>query len=152
MKRTTLSRAAFTALLTMLTLVPAAPKDGRDFAGHYSLANVHDLGSQVEVTLSLRLFNHSGGDLQQAVVTVRPSHPGPEVLGTFAPVELWRSGTDVVVRQQLTIPREEFERWSTHTPPAVFVGYSAEDGHQIRRWAQLSRLPIIPETPARPPQ
>jgi len=32
----------------------------------------------------------------------------------------------------------------------VFIGYIAADGHQIRRWAQLSRRPIIPETPARP--
>jgi hypothetical protein len=152
MKPTVLSHAAFAALFTasVLTSVNAVAKDGRDFAGHYSLTNVNDQGSHVELTLALHLFNNSGADLQQAVVTVRPSHAGPDVLGTFAPIKLWRSGRDIVVRQQLTIPREQYQRWSTGTQPSVFIGYSTEDGRQLQRWAQLSRRPIIPDIPAPP--
>jgi hypothetical protein len=153
MKLTFLLRAASTTLFTAmaLTALTAVAKDGRDFAGHYSLTSVNEKGSQVELTLALQLFNYSGADLKQAVVTVRSSPPAPGVLGSFAPIKLWRSGSDVVVRQQLTIPRDEFERWSTRTQPAVFIGYRDEDGHTYRRWAQLSRRPIIPEPPeARP--
>jgi hypothetical protein len=149
MKLTVFSRAAFAALFaaTVLPSVTAA-KDGRDFAGHYSLTNVNDQGSRVELTLSLHLVNYSGADLQQAVVTVRPSHAGPGVLGTFAPIKLWRSGRDIVVRQQLTIPREDYHRWSASTQPSVFIGYKTEDGRQLQRWAQLSRRPIIPDIAA----
>src|ERR1039458_2644602 len=73
-------------------------------------------------------------------------------LTTSAPDrKLWRGGSDVVVRRQLTIPREEYLHWSTRTQPAVFIGYCDEDGHTYRRWAQLSRRPMIPEPPeARP--
>jgi hypothetical protein len=147
MKLTFFPRAAFTALFAAMVFVSvsAVAKDGRDFAGHYSLTNVIEKGSQVELTLALQLFNYSGADLQQAVVTVRSSPPGPGVLATFAPIKLWRSGSEVVVRQQLTIAREEYLHWSTRTQPAVFIGYSDEDGHAYRRWAQLSRLPMIPE-------
>jgi hypothetical protein len=135
----------------VLVSVTAAAKDGRDFAGHYSLTNTIENGGQVELTLALQLFNSSGADLTQAVVTVRSSPPAPGILATFAPIKLWRGGSDVVVRRQLTIPREEYLHWSTRTQPAVFIGYCDEDGHTYRRWAQLSRRPMIPEPPeARP--
>lgn len=147
MKLTVFSRVAYAALFTaaVLTSVTAVAKDGRDFAGHYSLTNVTDKGGQVELTLALRLFNYSGADLKQAVVTVRSPRLGPGVLGSFPPIKLWRSGSDIVVTQQLSIAREEYQLWSTRTQPGVFVGYSDEEGHEYRRWAQLSRRPAIPE-------
>jgi hypothetical protein len=151
MRLTSFSRAGILALfaLSVLFTGPAGAKDGRDFAGHYSLTNATEKSGQVELTLTLQLFNYSGADLKQAVVTVRAPHPVPEVLASFAPIKLWRSGKDVVVSQQLTIARDEYQRWSARTQPRVFVGYSGEDGHAIQGWAQLSRLPIIPAVPPR---
>jgi hypothetical protein len=154
MQSTSSSRAGVLALfaLSILFTGPAGAKDGRDFAGHYSLTNVTEKSGEVELTLTLQLFNYSGADLKQAVVTVRAAHPVPGILASFAPIKLWRSGRDVVVSQQLTIARGEYQRWSARTQPSVFVGYSGADGHAIQGWAQLGRLPMIPVMPraARP--
>jgi len=147
MRLTSFSRAGILALfaLPMIFTGPARAKDGRDFAGHYSLTNVPDQGSQVELTLTLQLFNYSGADLKEGVVTVRPAPPVPGVLASFAPIKLWRSGGGVVVSQQLTIPRAEYRQWSTRIPPAVFIGYSDDEGRPYLRSAQLTRLPMIRE-------
>lgn len=150
MRLTGFSRAGIVALFALPTLFTAAAvaKDGRDFAGHYNLTNVTEKGGQVELTLSLQLYNYTGLDLKQAVVTVHAPHAVPGVLASSAPIKLWRNESDVVVSQQLTIPRAEFERWSTRMQPPVFIHYADEGGHAIERFAQLSRSPLIP--PARP--
>ncbi|MGD0360890.1 MAG: hypothetical protein ABSC93_08475 [Bryobacteraceae bacterium] len=149
MQLTSFSRAGMLALFALSTLFtgPARAKDGRDFAGYYSLTDAAEKGGAVELTLALQLFNYSGADLKQAVVTVRSS-PSPGVLGSFAPIKVWRSGSDVVIRQQMTVPRDVFERWSPRNQPVVFIGYSDENGQAFERPAQLSRRPMIPE--ARP--
>ena len=123
--------------------MPVAAADGRDFAGHYDLTRITEKGSQVELTLSLRLFNYSGADLKQVVVSVRPAPPAPGVLATFAPVKLWRSGADVTISQQLTVPREQFQRWSGRSQPPIFVGYTDANGHSSQHFAQVSRNPLI---------
>lgn len=147
MRFTGFSRAGIVALFALLTLFAAAAvaKDGRDFAGHYSLTTVTEKGDQVELTLALQLYNYSGADLKQAVVTVHAPHAVPGMVATFAPIKLWRNDGDVIVRQQLTIPRAEYLRWSTRVQPPVFIGYTDENGHSLERFAQLSRSPIIPE-------
>ena len=78
MRLTRLFAGGHVALFALIMLFTAAAgaKDGRDFAGYYSLTNVAEKGGAVELTLALQLFNYSGADLKQAVVTVRSS-PGP---------------------------------------------------------------------------
>ncbi len=78
MYRTSFSAAGVLALFASPCYIhgPAGAKDGRDFSGYYSLTNVTEKGGQVEFTLALQLFNYSGADLKQAVVTVRRSPPG----------------------------------------------------------------------------
>jgi hypothetical protein len=147
MQHTRFSAAGIFALFASAVIfaAPAAAKDGRDFAGYYSLSNVTEKGAQVEFILALHLFNYSGADLKQVVVTVRSTPFGLGTLNNFAPIKLWLSGRDVVVSQPIAIPREDFRRWSPRTPPAVSVGYRGEDGHAYRRPVQLSRRPTIAE-------
>jgi len=130
--------ALFAALL--LAGAPAIAKDGRDFAGFYSLSSVAQQGDAVRVTLELQLFNYSGADLRDAVIAVRQS-PGMADLGSFAPVPLWRDGHDVVVGRQFTVPRSEFEQWSTHGQPNVVVLHTDSDGQPCRGTAQLTQRP-----------
>jgi hypothetical protein len=69
--------------LSAITLVA---KNGRDFAGFYSLDKIVDQGGQVSGTLTFRLYNYSGTDLKQAMVTVRESPPGSRTLASYSPV------------------------------------------------------------------
>jgi hypothetical protein len=148
MQLTTFSRAGTLALFALTTLFagPAHAKDGRDFAGFYSLTNITEKGGQVELTVGFQLFNYSGAELQNAVVTVQSTAPGPDALATFAPIKLWPSGGDVFLSQRITIPRAQLARWSNRATPAVFIAPGGENGFAHRRPAQLSRRPMIPET------
>jgi|HubBroStandDraft_1064217.scaffolds.fasta_scaffold62692_2 hypothetical protein len=137
-------RAAAAALLaTLLLATVCTAKDGRDFAGSYTLTNIAGQDGQVHATLTLQLFNYSGDDLKQAVVVVRSSEPGAGVLGTSAPIAVWASGASVTISQQVTVQRDEFERWGGRRQPAVVVVY--RDGHgEWQRTAQVNRRPTLP--------
>jgi hypothetical protein len=122
--------------------VAAAAEDGRAFAGHYSLTNVVDDGAQVQLTLRLQLFNHTGTDLKQAQVLVHSSY-SVDVLGTMETTELWRDTTYVMLNQQVTISRDEYQRW-TRWQPGVYIVYSDSEGVEWTRTAQLNQRPLIP--------
>ncbi len=128
-----------------LNIQPALAKDGRDFAGHYALMDVVQHGDVVRVTLVLDLINNCGTDLDQANITVGSSEPHSELLGGFAPVRRWRNNADIVVSREFEIPRDEYQRWCGRGQPRVFVIYTDDLGREWRRWAQLSRRPIIRE-------
>ncbi|HLY20671.1 MAG TPA: hypothetical protein VKR61_25765 [Bryobacteraceae bacterium] len=117
-------------------------KNGRDFSGFYNLVNVTDKGAEVQATFVVRLFNYSGLDLKQAAVSVRESPPGLRTLASFRPVSTWADGTDIVMEQQISISRQEFEQWSQHCQPAVFVIYKDDNGHEFQKTAQVSPHPI----------
>jgi hypothetical protein len=137
-------RVATAALLGVLLLTTVgAAKDGRDFAGFYSITNVTEQGANIQATLSLRLSNYTGDDLKEAVVVVRGSQPGSDVLSTFAPIAVWRNGTDTVVSQQVKIPHDEFERWGGRRRPNVVIVYRDSRG-EWQRTAQINRRPMIP--------
>ena len=136
--------AAALLVLSLFATVPAVAKDGRDFAGFYSLTDINEKADQVQVTLTLQLFNYSGVDLNQVVIHVRQSSPEAAALATFAPIQHWRNGQDVVVSQAFTVGRVEFEQWSTHGQPNIFVLHSDEDGQTLRQSVQLTQRPQVP--------
>jgi hypothetical protein len=121
----------------------AQAKDGRDFAGFYSLTDAIHEGDQVHVTLTLQLFNYSGADLTQAAVVIRHAPPETAAFGTYSPIELWRNGTDVKFTMHLAIPQEEYERWGGRRQPAVYVVNRNDQGREWQRTAQVSRRPAI---------
>lgn len=122
----------------------AAAKDGRDFAGFYSLTDVSEQGDQIQVTLDIQLFNYSGADLKQTNVSVYPSRNPMEPLHSFSPVSIWRSRGYVVLKQTLLVSREQFEEWASGTQPNLAIVYTDASGEARERSAQLSRRPQIP--------
>ena len=134
-------------LLSLLGLESTTTaKNGRDFAGFYNLVNVTDKGAEVEGTLILRLFNYSGSDLKQVAATVRETPPGAGTLASFPRIALWQDGTDVVIQQHIAIPRQEFQQWSGHGEPNVFLIYKDDNGREFQKTAQVSPHPItVPE-------
>lgn len=146
MVRLCLSRVYICVLLAMLVLAAAVAfgKDGRNFGGHYSITDVTQAGDRVQVTLSLQIFNYSGEELKQAVVTLRESHPASGVIDTFDPIPVWRSEKSITLSRQVTITRDEYRRWSNKGQPNVFVAYRDGDGRQLEWTAQLTFRPTTP--------
>lgn len=134
----------FLAIVLVLTAITAFGKDGRNFAGFFNLTGVAQQGDRVQVTLVLQVFNYSGADLKQAVVTVRESHPSSEVLGTFDPIPVWRSGKTITLERQMTLTNHEYRQWTTRGQPNVFVAYRDGDGRQLEWTAQLSQRATPP--------
>jgi hypothetical protein len=146
MVRLCLSRVYTCALFVtlVLTATVAFGKDGRNFGGYFNITDMTQEGDRVEVTLSLQIFNYSGEDLKQAVVTLRESHPTLRVIDTFDAIPVWRSGKSVTLSRQVTITRHEYLRWSTKGQPNVFVAYRDGDGRQLEWTAQLTSRPTPP--------
>ena len=132
------------ALAAMLSATAAAPaKDGRDFAGFYSLTNATRQADQVRVTVTMQLFNYSGADLTQASVIVRETSPGDRVLGSYAPIELWHNGADLKVAMHILVPLQEYARWGGRLQPAVLVINHDDQGREWQRTVQVSRRATI---------
>jgi hypothetical protein len=135
-------QAALPALLgLLLTASVGMAKDGRDFAGHYSIGGVSEQGDQVQLTLSLQLFNYSGADVKGATITLCPAGPNVDVLARFAPVSLWRTRTGAKLSQQVTIPRHEYDMLMEGTQPNLRIVYTDAHGQTWEKTAQLSPRP-----------
>ena len=127
--------------LLLLTAVAGFAKDGRDFAGFYSLSNVSELGTTVQFTLTLRLTNYSSGDAQQAVVTLYETGAGATPHGAFQPIVLFRKRQQVRLSQQFTVPKYEYQRWEHGLNPTLMVAFVDPNGKNMRRGVQLVRRP-----------
>lgn len=128
----------------LLSTITATAKDGRDFAGVYGFTDVHEQGDMVHVTLHLRLFNYSEGDIKGAVITLMEGPTGVALRGSFPTVKVWRKNQDVKVRQQFTIPKREYEDWLR--PPAqpnVVIIYQDANGQTWEKGAQMRPQPVV---------
>lgn len=140
-----LRRIAWTALAGLAVLfltLNVSAKNGRDFAGVYSVSNVVDQGNQMLLTLHVRVHNNSAADVKQAVLTLREFGGGP--LGTFQPVKLWRNHGEVHLTQQFIVPKREFESWHKGTQPELMVVTHDQSGQRYDRFVQLSSRPALP--------
>src|ERR1039457_6073708 len=81
-------------LLTALSLatVASAAKSGREFSGYFDVSGVQEQGDLVQVTLHLKLFNHST-DAKGVIVTLVDSSPAMTLRGNFQPVKVDRKST-----------------------------------------------------------
>lgn len=134
---------ASTRLLFILLLATIASfaKDGRDFAGYYSVGNVSQQGEKVQLTLNLQVFNYSDVDVKQAVIKLHESGAGLAVHGSFQPIKLLANQRDVKIRQQFLVPAHEYERWQNGTKPSLFIVYQDAAGHHWEHSIELSRRP-----------
>jgi hypothetical protein len=99
-------------LLTVLlaaTIVSAA--SGRQFSGYFDVSGVQEQGDLVQVTLHLKLFNHSPADVKGVIVTLVDSSPAMTIRGNFQPVTLWKSQHFTEMSQEFTITKREFSEW-----------------------------------------
>lgn len=130
--------------ILLLSALTATARDGRDFAGIYSLSSVQPQGDNVLLTLHVKLSNYSGADISGAIVTLMKGHPEAGLRGSFPTVKTWRKGQAVKLSAQFTIPKREFETWS-HQPaqPDVVILYQDANGQTWQRGAQLRPEPVL---------
>jgi len=141
--RTSLVGASLVILL--LATVAANAKNGRDFAGRYSVNSAVEEGDQMVVTLRFQLFNHSNVDLKGAVVKLHSVDPSPVPAQLSKPVKSWKNLGEVRLTQQFTVSKREFERWQHGSQPALFVVYRDAQGQRWERFVQMSNRQGLPE-------
>jgi len=137
-------RAVFGLSLILLTALATLAKDGRDFAGYYSLTNATEQNNEVKLTLTVQIFNYSDADIKQASVVLHHSGPGMIVEGSFPPMKVFRNQTDVRLSQEFTVSREEYRRWQNGMVPNFVVHFMGANGIEQNRSIQLSRRPMLP--------
>jgi len=129
----------------LLLTVMAAANSGHDFSGYFDLSDVKEQGDLVQVTLHLRLFNHSEADARSVIVALFDSAPEMTFRGNFDPLKVWKSQHFVEMSQQFTITKREFREWNG--PPAqpnLVILFQDANGRSWQKGAQLSRRPFVP--------
>jgi hypothetical protein len=130
---------------TLLLPSPATARGGRDFSGYFDVSGVQEQGDLVQVTLHLKLFNHSDADARSVIVTLVDSSPAMTLRGNFQPVRVWKSQQFIELNQEFSITKREFREWMQ--PPAqpnLIILYQDKNGKSWQVGAQISRRPMAP--------
>ena len=135
-------------VLVFAVVLTAFAADGRDFAGYYALNNVSEVGDRVQLRMSVQLSNFSVGDLQSPVVALMHSGPANTApIGSFPAIKQLKAGHDVILHQQFTLSKEEFQQWETSgRGPRIVVLFRDSSGGVVERGVQVSRRPALPES------
>ena len=133
-------------LLTALLLaaVAARANSGREFSGYFDISHVQEQGDLVQVTLHLKLFNHSESAARSVIVTLVDSSPAMTLRGNFQPVRLWKSHEFIEMSQEFTVTKREFKEWMT--PPAqpnLVILFQDGKGTTWQKGVQISRRPLV---------
>jgi hypothetical protein len=132
-------------LLTALSLaaVAATAKSGREFSGYFDVSGVQEKGDLVQVTLHLKLFNHST-DAKGVIVTLVDSSPAMTLRGNFQPVKVWKSQQFIEMSQEFSVSKREFREWmAAPAQPNLVILFQDSKGKSWQKGAQISRRPLV---------
>ena len=130
----------------MLVTVAATANSGREFSGYFDVSGVQEQGDLVQVTLHLKLFNHSDADAKSVIVTLVDSSPAMTLRGNFQPVKVWKSQQFIEMSQEFSVTKREFREWMA--PPAqpnLIILFQDSNGKSWQKGAQISRRPMVPK-------
>jgi hypothetical protein len=143
-----LSRGLVVGLLLAafsLATVAATTHSGREFSGYFDVSGIQEKGDLVQVTLHLKLFNHSDADAKSVIVTLVDSSPAMTLRGNFQPVKVWKSQQFIEMSQEFSVTKREFREWMA--PPAqpnLIILFQDSNGKSWQKGAQLSHRPMVP--------
>lgn len=134
------------SLLTtvLFVTVAATSSGGREFSGYFDISGVHEQGDLMQVTLHLKLFNHSDADANSVIVTLIDSSPAMTFRGNFQPVKVWKSHQFIEMSQEFSVTKREFHEWMA--PPAqpnLVILFRDAKGMSWQKGAQISRRPLV---------
>ncbi|HEY3972613.1 MAG TPA: hypothetical protein VGM18_06385 [Candidatus Sulfotelmatobacter sp.] len=141
------SRAWLVAILLAalsLATVAASTRSGREFSGYFDVSGVQEQGDLVQVTLHVKLFNHSDADAKSVIVTLVDSSPAMTLRGNFRPVKVWKSQQFIDLTQEFSVSKREFNEWMA--PPAqpnLLILFQDSTGKSWQKSAQVSRRPLV---------
>jgi hypothetical protein len=123
--------------------------NGREFSGFYRISDASVSGETVSLTLTLRLFNHSGADVSNATVMLRDRIIPSQNYGTFASVKV-PAGRAVQLSGTFQISQHEYQSWQQGRQPFLMIEYADAAGNKVRRPIEIARSPIRPEAKPEP--
>jgi hypothetical protein len=128
----------FLSLAFFMTLSSQAQR--RDFAASYQLSNIVESGDQVSVTVTLKLFNYSGGEIRNGAVVLKDSRANvmsgresadSNLLGAFNLIPSLPAYQETTLRHRFSIPASEYALWNQgREPELVFLKPDAEGNAQ----------------------
>ncbi len=134
----------FAALLLATVAALANSNNGREFSGYFDISGVQAQGELVQVTLHLKLFNHSDADVNSVIVTLVDSSPAMTLRGNFAPVKVWKSQKFIEMSQQFSVTKREYTEWMTApAQPNLIILFQDSKGNSWQKGAQISRRPLL---------
>jgi len=128
-------------LVVLLAAVLVLAENGRDFAGWYDMRNVTDLGDQVQVTITLRVFNFSGADVTDATITLWDSVQPGVAYGSFPLVSIaYRDNARLTAN--FTVPKSEYDSWQQGGRPNLQVNFNDPAANPVQRSVELAWMPM----------
>lgn len=128
----------------LLATVAARASSGREFSGYFDVSHVQEQGDLVQVTLHLKLFNHSEADAKSVIVTLFDSSPAMTLRGNFQPVKVWKSHQFIEMSQEFTVTKREFKEWmAAPAQPNLVILFQDAKGATWQKGAQISRRPLV---------
>jgi len=116
--------ASICCLLVLSAALPALAGPGssqeRFFSASYAASNAVDLGDQIRIDFSMRLRNHSGGDVVGATVSLREEFMGLNALHSWESQVLFEDSV-TVLSWTVTVEKHEYDRWLEGASPRVDV-------------------------------
>jgi hypothetical protein len=132
------------AALLLATVAALANSNGREFSGYFDISGVQPQGELVQVTLHLKLFNHSDADVNSVIVTLVDSSPAMTLRGNFAPVKIWKSQKFIEMSQEFSVTKREYTEWMTApAQPNLIILFQDSKGKSWQKGAQISRRPLV---------
>ncbi len=128
----------------LLATVAARASSGREFSGYFDVSHVQEQGDLVQVTLHLKLFNHSEADAKSVIVTLFDPSPAMTLRGNFQPVKVWKSHQFIEMSQEFTVTKREFKEWmAAPAQPNLVILFQDAKGATWQKGAQISRRPLV---------
>jgi hypothetical protein len=128
------------SLMLCVSLTAIKAENGRDFAGQYALSDVMESNGMVSATLTVRLHNYSGHDIQGARLLLHAGAPETVLADNIA----LANHAHKVVHAKIAVKAEEFNRWQRRGPMLTVECKDADD-IIARRPVELIRALAIPE-------
>jgi hypothetical protein len=142
---------AVAACWAALGAVRGLAKGARQFAGFYRILQATNQDGRVEVRISLRVFNYSEADVQDATIRLVSSRPHPPGAAeawekeqpAFQGVTLHVNERQVVppLEGTFTVPAREYERWLKGAGPRFVIDYQDDSGEAHHQAIELMRRP-----------